>query len=98
MFVRDLRHPPERVWAALTDPAQLSEWSPFTADRDLARVGDVTLTMIDGDTSEAMASSVLVSEPPRVLEYTWGDDLVRWELGRVRGRDTRHAAPRRRPA
>jgi uncharacterized protein YndB with AHSA1/START domain len=82
VFVRDLRHPPERVWAALTDPAQLNEWSPFTSDRDLGRVGDATLTMIDGDTSEAMASSVLVAEPPTVLEYTWGDDVVRWELAR----------------
>jgi uncharacterized protein YndB with AHSA1/START domain len=79
-FVRDLRHPPERVWAALTDPAQLSGWAPFTTDRDLGRIGDATLTMIDGDTSEAMPSSVKVSDPPRVLEYTWGDDLVRWEL------------------
>jgi hypothetical protein len=28
VFVRDLRHPPEAVWAALTDPAQLRGWSP----------------------------------------------------------------------
>jgi uncharacterized protein YndB with AHSA1/START domain len=79
-FVRDLRHPPEKVWAALTEPAQLQEWSPFTADRDLSRVGDATLTMIDGDASVDLPGSVRRAEPPTLLEYTWGDDVLRWEL------------------
>jgi uncharacterized protein YndB with AHSA1/START domain len=80
VFVRDLRHPPERVWAALTDPAQLREWAPYTADRDLGRVGDATLTMIDGDAAEDMPASVHRAEPPTLLEYTWGGGLLRWEL------------------
>jgi len=80
VFVRDLRHPPAKVWAALTEPGQLSEWAPFVADRDLGSVGDATLTMIDGDVSEAMAASVRRVEPPTLLEYTWGKDLLRWEL------------------
>ena len=28
ILVRELR-PPERVWQALTDPAQLREWAPW---------------------------------------------------------------------
>ena len=32
VLVRELRHSPEKVWQALTDPAQLREWSPFDAD------------------------------------------------------------------
>ena len=32
VFVRDLRHPLEKVWAALTEPDQLREWAPFAAD------------------------------------------------------------------
>ena len=39
VVVRELRHPPEMVWQALTDPAQLSEWAPFDADRNLADAG-----------------------------------------------------------
>ena len=35
VLVRDLRHPPARVWQALTDPAHLREWAPFDADRTL---------------------------------------------------------------
>jgi uncharacterized protein YndB with AHSA1/START domain len=80
VFVRDLRHPPEKVWAALTDPAQLREWSPYVADRDLGSTGDATLTMIGADTPEGLRASVRRAEPTRLLEYTWGTDVLRWEL------------------
>jgi uncharacterized protein YndB with AHSA1/START domain len=80
VFVRDLRHPPELVWAALTEPAQLREWAPFVADRALDRPGDATLTMIDGETTDAQPATVRRAEPPTLLEYTWGTDLLRWEL------------------
>jgi uncharacterized protein YndB with AHSA1/START domain len=80
VFVRDLRHPPERVWAALTDPAQLGAWAPYLASRDLGRSGDLTLTMVDGDTSEELAATVTRAEPPTLLEYSLGGDLLQWEL------------------
>jgi uncharacterized protein YndB with AHSA1/START domain len=80
VFVRDLRHPMEKVWAALTEPDQLREWAPYTADRDLGGVGEATLTMIDGDTREDLPASVLQARPPTLLEYSWGTDLLRWEL------------------
>jgi uncharacterized protein YndB with AHSA1/START domain len=80
VFVRHLRHPTERVWAALTDPAQLRQWAPFNADRDLSGVGDATLTMIDGDVAVPLAASVTQAQPPTLLEYTWGNDVLRWEL------------------
>ena len=35
VFVRRLRHAPERVWGALVDPEQLARWAPFDAPRDL---------------------------------------------------------------
>jgi uncharacterized protein YndB with AHSA1/START domain len=80
VFVRDLHHPSDKVWAALTEPAQLSEWAPFLADRDLSRVGDAVLTMVDGDTTVELKASVLRAEAPTLLEYSWGSDLLRWEL------------------
>ena len=46
VLVRELRHPPAMVWQALTDPAQLSEWAPFDADRSLAAVGPVKLSTV----------------------------------------------------
>ena len=38
ILVRELRHSPERVWQALTDPAHLREWAPFDADGSLGTV------------------------------------------------------------
>jgi uncharacterized protein YndB with AHSA1/START domain len=80
VFVRVLRHAPERVWAALTEPAQLEAWAPFTADRDLGRTGHATLTMIDGEVAEDLPASVERAEPPTLLEYSWGTDRLRWTL------------------
>lgn len=83
IFIRDLRHPPEKVWAALTEPAQLRQWAPFTTDRNLSRLGDATLSVIDSDTSYDLPASVTRAEPPTLLEYTWGTDLLRWELAAI---------------
>jgi uncharacterized protein YndB with AHSA1/START domain len=80
VFVRALPHPPEKVWAALTDPARLDQWAPFAAAGDLSQVGETTLTMVDGPDRTDLPATVLRAEPPALLEYTWGDDLLRWEL------------------
>jgi uncharacterized protein YndB with AHSA1/START domain len=58
VFVRDLRHAPERVFRALTDPAELAAWAPFDADRDLAAAGPATLTMAGGDGTERSPATV----------------------------------------
>ena len=83
VFVRSLPHPPETVWVALTEPSQLREWAPYTADRNLGEVGDATLTMVDGDVAEDIAASVIRAEPPTLLEHTLGTDLLRWELDAI---------------
>jgi uncharacterized protein YndB with AHSA1/START domain len=80
VFVRDLRHPIDKVWAALTEPGQLAQWAPYTTSRDLGSVGEATLTMIDGDIAEDLDATVTRAEPPTLLEYSWGTDLLRWEL------------------
>lgn len=69
-----------RIGLRYSHAAQLHEWSPFTADRELSTVGDAILTMIDGDNSEELPASVSCADPPTLLEYTWGPDLLRWEL------------------
>lgn len=88
VFVRRLRHPPEAVWAALTDPCRLAQWAPFVSERDLGTLGDTTVTMVDGDTREDMPGTVTRAEPPRLLEYTWGTDRLRWELTATGGSGT----------
>ncbi len=80
VFIRELRQPPSAVWVALTDPAELDQWSPFAPATDLSKPGDTTLTMIDGDERLDLPATVLRADPPTTLEYTWGDDLLRWQL------------------
>lgn len=81
IFTRTLRHPPEKVWRALTEPSQQREWMPFVSDRALNDPGPARLRMIDGsETSAAMEGEVLKSEHARLLSYRWGDDLLTWEL------------------
>ena len=83
VFAKTLPHPPDKVWAALTEPGQLGEWAPFTADRDLGAPGDATLTMIDRDASQDLPATVIRAQAPELLKYTWGDDRLRWDLAAV---------------
>ena len=80
VFVRELRHPPEKVWSALTEPDRLDQWAPFAAARDLSHTGAVTLTMVDGPDRTDLDATVRRAERPVLLEYTWGADLLRWDL------------------
>ncbi len=75
ILVRQLRHSPETVWQALTDPAQLREWAPFVSDGSLATEGDsVTLTWVG--TGKPTPATVTRAEPPYLLEFA----DIRWEL------------------
>ena len=47
VLVKELRHSPEKVWQALTDPAHLREWAPFDADGNLGTVGTCLLYTSD---------------------------------------------------
>jgi uncharacterized protein YndB with AHSA1/START domain len=75
ILVRELRHSPEKVWRALTDPAHLREWAPFEVDGSLGTVGTrVNLTWVG--TPAPIQTTVTQADAPEVLEY--GD--IRWEL------------------
>jgi uncharacterized protein YndB with AHSA1/START domain len=74
ILVRQLRHSPEKVWQALTDPVQLREWAPFITDGNLGSLRAVKLTWVGNPTP--IDTTVTRAESPKVLEY--GD--IRWEL------------------
>ncbi len=81
ILVRELRHSPEKVWQALTDPAHLREWAPFEADASLGTIGTtVKLTMVGTPTPQVFETTVKRAEAPRLLEYSWGGSDIRWEL------------------
>jgi uncharacterized protein YndB with AHSA1/START domain len=85
VVVRELRHAPEMVWEALTDPAQLSEWAPFDADRSLDGVGPVKFSMSAAPKPQVFDTAVTRAEAPRLLEYSWGESDLRWELEPLAG-------------
>jgi uncharacterized protein YndB with AHSA1/START domain len=78
ILVRELRHPPAKVWRALTDPAELREWAPFDADRSLGRVGTAQLTTAGAPM--VSETRITCADEPRLLEYNWGGQDLRWEL------------------
>ena len=74
ILVRELRHSPEKVWEALTDPEHLREWAPFEAHGNLSTPGSVKLTWVGTD--KPIETQVTRAEAPKVLEYS----DTRWEL------------------
>src|SRR3974390_596682 len=75
ILVRELRHSPEKVWQAITDPAHLREWAPFVVDGRLDAVGaTVNLTWVANP--KPLKTTVTRAEAPELLEF--GD--IRWEL------------------
>jgi uncharacterized protein YndB with AHSA1/START domain len=89
VLVRDLPHPPEKVWKALTEPEHLREWAPFDSDRNLASTGSAKLTTVGAPKPLVTETQVKRADAPRLLEFNWGGQDVRWELEPLGGDGTR---------
>ena len=79
VLVRELRHPPAKVWTALTEPEHLREWAPFDSDRTLA-VGTAKLTTVGAPTPLVSEAQIKRADAPRLLEFNWGGQDIRWQL------------------
>jgi uncharacterized protein YndB with AHSA1/START domain len=89
VLVRNLSHPPATVWKALTEPEHLREWAPFDSDRNLSTVGTATLTTVGAPTPLVSETQVKRADAPKVLEFNWGGQDIRWELEPQAGGGTR---------
>ena len=86
VLVRELRHSPEKVWEAITDPAHLREWAPFVADGSLGTAGaTVKLTTVAAPKPTVSEARVTRADAPNLLEYNWGDFDMRWQLEALGG-------------
>lgn len=86
VVVKELRHPPEKVWEALTDPAHLREWAPFDADGNMGKAGaTVKLTTVGAPVPHVTETKVTRADAPSLLEYNWGGFDMRWKLEAVAG-------------
>jgi len=78
-FTRRLPHPPEKVWRALTEPEHLKEWFPNDIEGE-RKEGATLRHVFRNDEAPVMQGEMLRFDPPALLEFSWGDDLLRFEL------------------
>jgi uncharacterized protein YndB with AHSA1/START domain len=69
-FERSYRHAPERVWAAISTPEGLREWLLCSSALIEPRVGG-RIELVSGVAAYHSTGTILVWDPPRVLEYEW---------------------------
>jgi uncharacterized protein YndB with AHSA1/START domain len=78
-FRRTLAHPPEKVWRALTEPQHLRAWFPADIEGERAEGARLRFVFRNGE-DEPSDGEMLVFDPPSVLEFRWGEELLRFEL------------------
>jgi len=86
-FERFYPHPREQVWAALVEPERLAHWFPAAIVGE-RRAGAPLKFVFAGDEGPALEGQIRVFDPPRLLEFTWGSDVLRWELSPAPGGST----------
>ncbi len=86
-FVRHLRHSPDRVWRALADRDQLSQWFPTDIIGERVEGAELQMPFWPEHVEEYSLQEVAVThgrlrvwDPPRVLELSWEHELLRYEL------------------
>jgi uncharacterized protein YndB with AHSA1/START domain len=89
VLVRDLSHPPAKVWEALTEPEHLRAWAPFDSDQSLGRVGTANLSTVGAPKPLVSETQVKRADAPKLLEFNWGGQDIRWELEPLVGGGTR---------
>lgn len=90
-YERMLRHPPERVWRALTESEHLAAWFPadIVGSRRAGAAIDVVFwpAMVERYSIEetVVPGHILSWDPFSRFEYDWGGDVVRFDLEPVDG-------------
>lgn len=83
-FTRFLRHSPEKVWRALTEPEHLAAWFPARIDGE-RRTGAPLRFVFEHGEGPPSNGVLEVFDPPRLLLMTWGAESLRFELEPVDG-------------
>jgi uncharacterized protein YndB with AHSA1/START domain len=76
-FERHFPHSVEEVWSYLTENEKLAKWFSELRVDDLRAGGIIQFVMPDGTFLEL---PIIEMSTHSVLEYTWGEDRVRFEL------------------
>lgn len=85
-FERTLRHPVEKVWHAITSREHLHAWFPCDIIGDRRAGAEVQapfwpeVTAKMGFEDPGLTGRILVWDPPRVFEWLWSTDTIRFVL------------------
>ncbi|MBO0826764.1 MAG: SRPBCC domain-containing protein [Streptosporangiales bacterium] len=82
-FTRRLAHPQDKVWRAVTDPAEMAHWFPARITTEL-RVGAPMRFSFGDDELDAgdrwARGEIIELDPPKVYAFRWNDSVIRVEL------------------
>jgi uncharacterized protein YndB with AHSA1/START domain len=81
-FERRLSYPPERVWAAITDPVELRGWFPqgVEYEGEMAVGEKMRFHWAEEKDKPSLGGEILAFDLPRLFEYAWDDEVLRFEL------------------
>jgi uncharacterized protein YndB with AHSA1/START domain len=78
-FTRELAHPQEKVWRAITEPEHMRAWFPQHVSGDWVVGGPLTFSGPEGRGPD-FDGEVLAYQPQSLVEFRWGTDVIRLEL------------------
>lgn len=85
-FVRTFAHPIDKVWRAVTEREHLRSWMPCDIVGERRQGAQLQLPfwpeVLDkhGFDDPGLAGVIRVWDPPKVFEWSWDTDIVRFEL------------------
>lgn len=75
-FTRELPHPQEKVWRAITEPEHLKAWFPMPVIGEWKVGAPLKFPSEYGD----FDGEVIAVKPQSLLEFRWGPDVIRLEV------------------
>jgi uncharacterized protein YndB with AHSA1/START domain len=93
-FVRRFAHPVERVWSAITESDQLQFWMPCDIVGERRAGAEIKLPFWPAAVEKyqleetSLSGRIELWDPPSVFQWTWGEDVLRFELNPADGGGT----------
>ncbi len=78
-FTRELAHPVDKVWRAITEPPHLAAWFPTTIEGEYTP-GARLHFVFPKDEAPPMDGEVIAYLPDSAFEFQWGPDVIRLEV------------------
>ncbi|MGH3448361.1 MAG: SRPBCC domain-containing protein [Nocardioidaceae bacterium] len=92
-FERRLAHPPEKVWRAVTDPAQMKHWFPASVETELRAGASMRFSFgEDFDLDGEYADGQILELDPLFYAALHGDIRSAWPTERTERLERKYAA------